>query len=171
MNQLPDHTRRLAERLLAAYCQRLCPPEFREQAVLGFRIVDDGATLHEVRRICGVPGTARFVDVARFRYEARRGTWRLFHRDDDGSGAERWRRHPAAAERSLAGLVRELDADVSGLFWPRLNGASLRWCSSRGRCAGCDERYRTVLGAADDARESGREPDREVVAPLSAVRA
>lgn len=136
--------------MLAAYCQRICPPEFREQVVLGFRIVDDGATLHEVRRICGVPGTARFVDVARFRYDARRGTWRLFHRIDDDTGPARWRRHPAAAERSLSALMRAFDADESGLFWPRLNGASLRWCSVRGRCAGCAERYQSVLGAAEE---------------------
>jgi hypothetical protein len=151
---LPDHTRRLAERMLGAYCQRICPPEFREQVVLGFRIGERGATLHEVRRICGVPGTARIVDVAQLRYDARRGAWRLYYRDPDAppdESAAPWRRYPRAPDRSLAALVRELDADPWGLFWPRINGASLRWCSSRGRCAGCTERYLSVLGGAEPA--------------------
>lgn len=154
MTALPDHTRRLAERMLAAYCQRICPPDGRNAVVLGYRIGTHGATLHEVRRICGVPGTARLVDVAQFRYDARRGTWRLFHRIDESSefvDEPRWRRYPCEPQRSLAAVVRELDADATGVFWPRLNGASLRWCSSRGRCAGCDERYHSVLGAGDGA--------------------
>jgi hypothetical protein len=154
VNSLPDHTRRLAERMLDAYCQGICPPEFREQVVLGWRSGERGVTLHEVRRICGVPGTARLVDVALLRYDARRGTWRLFHRIDDGRGGPaRWRRHPAAPQRSLSALMRELDEDAYGLFWPRLNGASLRWCSARGRCVGCTERYRSVLGATEPAHD------------------
>lgn len=159
MNVLPDHTRRLAERLLDAYCQRLCPPEFREQVVLGWRAGERSVTLHELRRICGVPGTARPVDVALLRYDARRGTWRLFHRCDDGDdGPVRWRRHPALPQRSLAALMRELDDDAHGLFWPRLNGASLRWCSARGRCAGCTVRYRSALGAVGSATEEAAAP-------------
>jgi hypothetical protein len=147
---LPDHTRRLADRMLSAYCQRICPPEFREQVVLGYRLGDRDVTLHEVRRICGVPGTARLVDVAQLRYDARRGAWRLYCRDPDSADDDaivRWRRYPRTPDRSLAALVRELDADPYGLFWPRINGASLRWCTSRGRCAGCTERYLSVLGA------------------------
>lgn len=148
MSQLPDHTRRVAERLLEAYCQRICPPEFREQVVLGYRLGARGATLHEIRRICGVPGTARLYDVAQLRYDARRGTWRLQFRDDVDDPTPRWRPYPGSgAARNLAVLMREFDADPHGLFWPRINGASLRWCSSRGRCVGCTERYRSALGA------------------------
>lgn len=146
---LPDHTRRVAERLLAAYCQRICPPEFREQVVLGYRLQADGATLHEIRRICGVPGTARLYDVAQLRFDVRRGTWRLYFREDADDDEPRWRRYPGSREqRNVAVLMREFDADAHGLFWPRINGASLRWCSSRGRCAGCAARYGSVLGAA-----------------------
>jgi len=61
--------------MLAAYCERICPPEARAQVLLGYALHDDGATLHELRRICGVPGTARPVDVARFRYDARGGVF------------------------------------------------------------------------------------------------
>lgn len=152
---LPDHTRRVAERLLAAYCQRICPPEFREQVVLGYRLDDEGATLHELRRICGVPGTSRLHDVARLRYDARRGTWWLYFREDVDEAVPRWRRYPGGrAQRNLALLMRDFDTDAHGLFWPRINGASLRWCTSRGRCAGCAARYLSVLGAARDTADA-----------------
>jgi hypothetical protein len=45
-------------------------------------------------------------------------------------------------------LLREFDLDPIGLFWGRLDGKSLRWCSSRGRCIDCDLRYKQVLGLA-----------------------
>ncbi|MFO0334760.1 MAG: DUF3024 domain-containing protein [Pseudomonadota bacterium] len=147
MSLLPEHSRRDAERLLEAYCQRICPPEFREQVVLGWRESGVGFVLHEIRRICGVPGTARLVDVAQLRYESRRGLWRLYSAEET-AGTVWWRRYPGTrAERNLAVLMRALDADTHGRLWPRVNGASLRWCSSRGRCAGCTERYRAALGA------------------------
>jgi hypothetical protein len=145
---LPDHTRRLAERLLGAYCEGVCPPALRTRVELGFRLERDGATLYERRRICGVPGTARAVDVARLRYHAGGGEWQLYWSADYAGSGPRWRRHPRLGrERNLARLLAEIDADPEGRFWPRLNGASLRWCSAGGRCAGCAARYRAVLGA------------------------
>lgn len=159
MSVLPEHSRRLAARLLEAYCQRICPPAFREQVVLGWRESGAGFVLHEIRRICGVPGTARLVDVAQLRYDARRGLWRLYHAEETGDGEAarvQWRRYPGTQpERNLAVLMRALDADAQGVLWPRVNGASLRWCSSRGRCAGCTERYHAVLGATALPGEDG----------------
>lgn len=152
MDPVPDHTLKLAERLLEAYCRRICPPQSRSPVVLGWRADAAGLVLHEVRRICGVPGTARAVDVARFRWDARDAAWRLQWRDP-ARGA--WRRHPAGPQRNLAALLRAVDLDAAGLFWPLLNGASLRWCSSRGPCADCGERYAAALGAAPCAGAAG----------------
>ena len=36
------------------------------------------------------------------------------------------------------------------------DGKSLRWCSSRGRCAGCEEQYCRVLGLRGEASPSAR---------------
>jgi hypothetical protein len=43
-------------------------------------------------------------------------------------------------------LLREFDADPAGLFWGRIDGKSLRWCRSEGRCAPCEARYCAILG-------------------------
>ena len=37
-------------------------------------------------------------------------------------------------------LLREFDADSAGVFWGRLNGRSLRWCSFQPRCSTADRR-------------------------------
>jgi hypothetical protein len=141
---IPQHTQHLVERLLAEYCRSVCPPTARHAVKLGFRLEADRVTLHEIRSFCGVPGAHRYVDVAQFRYSARgAGGWRLFHAADGGC----WKRYtPRPASRSFLELLRELDADPAGRFWTQVNGKSLRWCSSDGRCPGCDEEYCAILG-------------------------
>ena len=54
-----------------------------------------------------------------------------------------------ATAEALATAFREFDADPAGVFWGRINGKSLRWCSPRGRCADCDLRYCQVLGVGE----------------------
>ena len=154
MNVIPNHTARLVERLLASYCERVCPPSARHTVELRFDLAPDRATLSERRRFCGVPGAHHYVPLAQFRYAASAGAWRLFHTDASG----RWRRYPGAPGRlSFLELLRRFDADPEGRFWCRVNGKSLRWCRSAGRCEGCDERYCRILGL--DARsEAAIEP-------------
>ena len=143
MDAIPQHSLWLVERLLAAYCQRICPPQARNAVSLRFRIESDRATIEELRRICGVPGTCRAVPLAQFRYSSTHNEWRLFHSED----ARHWRRYAALpAARSFIELLRKFDRDPAGLFWARIDGKSLRWCSSRGRCAECDEKYCRALG-------------------------
>jgi hypothetical protein len=144
---LPDHTRRLAERLLEAYCRGLCRPATGPRLELGFRLDEDGAVLHEQRRLCGIPGTGRPVAFARLRFAPDSGTWTLLCGDEYAAANPRWRRYPGLGPaRDLAALLRVVDADPGGRFFPQLNGASLRWCSSKGRCADCAQRTQAVLG-------------------------
>lgn len=148
---MPLHTQRLVERLLQSYCNRICPPSARHAVLLGFRCHGDRASVHELQRICGIPGTARPLELAQFRYRAAANEWRLWYADEQG----RWRRYPRCrASHSFVELLREFDADPAGLFWGRLDGKSLRWCSSRGRCADCDLRYGQVLGVAEEPAEN-----------------
>lgn len=145
---LPDHTRRLAERLFAAYCEGLCAPGVRPRVELGFRLEADGAVLFEQRPLCGVAGAARPVAIARLGYAAGSGDWTLLCPVDYAAARPRWRRYPGLLpDRSVAHLLRVIDSDPDGHFFPRLNGASLRWCTSKGRCADCALRYRATLGA------------------------
>jgi hypothetical protein len=151
VNGIPLHTQRLVERLLQNYCDRICPPSARHAVLLGFSVGWDRATVHELQRLFGIPGTGRPIELAQFRYRAAGNEWRLYHVDDRG----RWRRYPRRAPaHSFVELLREFDADPAGLFWGRINGKSLRWCSPRGRCADCDLRYCQVLGVADPAGNS-----------------
>jgi len=139
---LPPHTRHLVERLLTRYCGRICPPSFERQIRLGFRIEGRHVIVHELKPIFGIPGTLRLVDVARFSYLPRDGSWRFACNRDEPA---RWRAYPGSGARAFVHLLTELDADPLGVFWGRVNGASLRWCSARGRCAACEAAYRAVL--------------------------
>ena len=108
MHAIPQHTRHLLERLLEAYCARICPPTARNTVLIGYRIEEDRVWIDELRRICGVPGTRRSVPVARFRYRASDGCWLLDQRDEAG----RWRRHRALAPtRSFLELLREVEPE------------------------------------------------------------
>ena len=140
---MPIHTRRLCERTLDAYCARICPPAVRMAVNIGYRIDLHDVSLFEWRPICGVTGTRRAVPVAKLRWCEEDGLWRLYYYTLTG----RCRALPdRAPTRSFFDLLREIDADRSGHFWGRVDGKSLRWCSSRGRCRDCDEKYCTVLG-------------------------
>lgn len=142
---IPVHTRRLVEKLLQGYCERICPPQARHAVLLGFELGFDRAVVNELRTICGVPGTRRPVPTARFRYLPARQAWRLEYTDEK----LRWRPYrPLPEAASFIELLRELDRDPTGVFWGHVDGKSLRWCSSRGRCAECDEKYCGVLGLA-----------------------
>jgi hypothetical protein len=168
MDRIPQHTALLLERLLAAYSARICPPQARHAVLLGFSVDADRATLHELRPICGVPGTRRPVPLAQFRYDAARHSWRLFVNPlryrENSDDSVRWRRYaPLPLARSVIELLREVDADRHGLLWDRVDGKSLRWCSSRGRCAGCDAQYCEVLGLGPS-----RQLDRALAPPAMA---
>jgi hypothetical protein len=155
VNEIPLHTRRLVEKLLQGYCDRICPPSARHAVVLGFRVGSDRVTLHEIQRIFGLPGTGHPVEIAQFRYRADRNEWRLYHLDE----RSRWRAYPRqGATHGFIELLREFDADSAGVFWGRLNGRSLRWCSPRGRCDDCDLRYCQVLGVAEPANSLASTP-------------
>ena len=60
-------TRRLVEKLLQGYCDRICPPSARHTVLLGFDVGLDRATILEIQRIFGLPGTGRPVELAQFR--------------------------------------------------------------------------------------------------------
>lgn len=143
VNEIPQHSRRMIERLLDSYCARICPPAARNTVRLSYRIDEDHVTLFELQRICGVPGTQQPAPVAEFRYRAQDGAWRLAWREQNGQ----WRSYlEEPRQRTFLEWLREFDRDPEGRFWTRVDGKSLRWCSSRGRCEDCEEKYGQVLG-------------------------
>ena len=139
---IPAHTQRVVEHLLRGYCERICPPTARHAVLTDYAIEAEGVTLRELRRIHGVAAMRQPHPLAQFRYLSARNCWQLFVADGD-----RWRRYvPKPEAASFIELLRELDRDAHGIFFTRIEGKSLRWCSSQGRCAGCEQRYAKVLG-------------------------
>lgn len=143
-NRIPQHTRAVVERLLEAYCARVCPPTARNTVLIGYLIDTDHVVIHELKKIHGVPGTRQPAPVARFRYRAVSADWLM-----DYFFERNWRRYRMRGDgSSFLALLREFDLDPLGHFWSRLDGKSLRWCSAKGRCSDCDLRYKQVLGLA-----------------------
>lgn len=163
MNEIPQHTRWLIERLFGAYCARVCPPTARHVVLLGFEIHQDRVIVVERRRLFGITGMMRTEPVAAFRYRALDQSWSLYARGEAG----RWQRHPhSSSTRNLLQLLRLFDIDPLGLFWGRIDGKSLRWCSAKGRCIACESQYRAILGVG----ESIADPQAESVNVLRVAR-
>jgi hypothetical protein len=111
---------------------------------LSYRIDGDDVWLNELRPLFRSHNmdALRESPFARFRFEPATCEWRLHYCDCRGH------LRPYAAlprSRDFLRLLREIDRDPHGIFWHRVNGASLRWCSPRGRCADCDERYSRIV--------------------------
>jgi hypothetical protein len=142
---LSELTRRLVERHCRRYCGPVCPPSATNQVRLSYRIAGDDVWICELRPLFRTLGmhAQRAVPLAQLRFDAATRQWTLRHATAEG----RSRPYPGAPRsRDFLALLREFDRDPCGLFWQRVNGASLRWCSSRGRCRRCDLRYRQLLG-------------------------
>jgi hypothetical protein len=146
---LSEHTRRLVEGHCRRYCAPVCPPDVVNQVRLEFRIDDDGVWIYELRPLFRALGmhAARKVPLARLRYHGAAHEWSL-HRCDAGGHLRAYAPRPRT--RDFLVLLREFDRDPHGIFWDRINGASLRWCSSRGRCRHCELCYLRILGAGTD---------------------
>jgi hypothetical protein len=142
---LSELTRRLVERHCRRYCGPVCPPSASNQVRLGFRIAGDDVWISELRPLFRTFGmqAGREIPLARLRFDATTQHWTMQRTTPDG----RLRAYPGAPRsRDFLALLREFDRDPFGLFWQRVNGASLRWCSARGRCRRCDLRYQQILG-------------------------
>jgi len=61
VDDIPLHTQRLVERLLQNYCDRICPPSARNTVLLRFELGWDRATILELQRLFGIPGTGQPV--------------------------------------------------------------------------------------------------------------
>lgn len=154
---MPLHTRRLCENALDAYCARICPPSARNAVSIGYKLERDRATVFEWRPICGVPGTRRALPLAQLRWTAPDNLWRLYRALDGAvDGEPQWRRlAEVPPTHSFIELLRSIDADPRGHFFGRVDGKSLRWCSSKGRCGDCNAKYQEVLGLRTAAQAVG----------------
>jgi hypothetical protein len=99
---------------LAAFCDARMPAAVRNKLRVGFRIKGNEVVLFEERPDFRLPNEWHEMAVAKFKYVATRGLWRLYcqHRD------LRWHAYQALpAARTFDQLLDEVDADPTGIFW------------------------------------------------------
>ena len=114
--ELPELTRRRAEKLLSAFCEARVPLRVRHLVRLSYRIRGATATLFEERVPWRVSEDSAWTEspVAQFRYNEHRRQWALYWRDRN----QRWHRFAdAAPTNDLDDLIDVVRADRTGIFW------------------------------------------------------
>jgi hypothetical protein len=110
---IPEIESARATQALRAYCEKV-PPEIRDRLIHDFRIVGSDVELFERRP--HYRERDRHVEqvVAKFRYNATRRSWTLFWADRNA----RWHRYENFVDRpDFLALLREVEADPTGIFW------------------------------------------------------
>jgi hypothetical protein len=111
---LSEHTQAALAKRLAAFCEARVPMHVRDKVRLGFRVKGNEVVLFEERPAFHEPRDWRELPVAKFRYVETQGIWRLYcqHRD------LRWHEYQARpTARRFGVLLKEVDADPTGIFW------------------------------------------------------
>ena len=111
---IPELTRRNAERLLEAFCERRVPPHVRDKVRMSFATRGNSVTLVEHRPVFMRPDTWTDIGIAQFRFDATSTRWKLYCADRNGRWHRYTRKRPAA---DIAALLREVDRDPTCIFW------------------------------------------------------
>jgi hypothetical protein len=110
---IPELELARVSRALRRHCDKV-PLEIRDQLAKDFRLVRSDIELFERRPHC--LERHRKVDhvVAKFRYNAKRGSWTLFWCDRN----LRWHAYETMEDRrDFMELLREVEKDPTGIFW------------------------------------------------------
>lgn len=108
---LPELTKKLVEKTLTAYCENRFPSHVRDQVRLVFKFRGNNVTLLESRPSIHTPEIWVDVSIAQFRFDESK-KWTLFCCDRNS----KW--HIYDAEPSnFEKLLKEVDADPTGIFW------------------------------------------------------
>jgi hypothetical protein len=114
--RLPLRVRTQAELVLAKYCREHIPPAMSDQVRLEYEVRGLTAILVERRP----PWPSQTPDeewlripIARLPYAVDSARRSLDWPDSD----DRWHRYQFTGATTLAGLLREVDRDPTGIFW------------------------------------------------------
>jgi hypothetical protein len=110
---LPKHVQENVEQAMTDYCARRVPEHLHDQVRVGFQIRGTSLTLFEERPQFRQPHEWVKLVVAQLRYDERTGEWSLYCADRNS----RWHLYDAAPARDIRSLLREVDADPTGIFW------------------------------------------------------
>ncbi len=114
--RLPVRVRTQAEFVLAKFCREHIPRAMSDQVRLEYEI--HGLTAILVERRPAWPSQMLDpewlrIPIARFRYSVDSSRWTLDWPDRD----DRWHRYQFTGAKTLAGLLRAVDRDPTGIFW------------------------------------------------------
>jgi hypothetical protein len=110
---IPELEQERVSRALRRYCDKV-PLHIRDKLTKDFRVVRSDVELFERR--------PHYLDkhrqvehvVAKFRYNAKRGSWTLFWCDRN----ERWHSYDGFEDRrDFSELLQEVEADPTCIFW------------------------------------------------------
>jgi nucleoid-associated protein YejK len=110
---IPELEQEGASRALRRYCEKV-PPEIRDKLTKDFRFVRSDIDLFERRQHYLEPDRHVEHAVAKFRYNAKRGSWTLFWSDRN----LRWHAYEGLEDRrDFLELLREVATDPTCIFW------------------------------------------------------
>ncbi|HAL55686.1 MAG TPA: hypothetical protein DCP63_04220 [Bacteroidetes bacterium] len=111
---LPKHVRDYVERTMTVdYCANRVSERVRDRLRVGFQTRGNSVTPFEERPQFQNPSHWIKVVIAQFRYNYANGQWSLSCADRNS----RWHDYEFNAARDIRTLLREVDADPTGIFW------------------------------------------------------
>ena len=110
---IPELEQERVSRALRRYCEKV-PLHSRDKLTNDFRFVRSDVELFERRPHYQEKHRLVELAVAKFRYNAKRGSWTLFWSDSN----QRWHSYDGFEDRrDFADLLREVEADPTCIFW------------------------------------------------------
>ena len=111
---LPPAVKKLVEKMLDDYREKKIPHSVRDKVWLTTRFRGNSVTLVECRPLFNDPSKITETVVAQFRFDPGNKTWTLYCADRNS----RWHLYSYAdPSKKLDDLLKELDADPTGIFW------------------------------------------------------
>lgn len=111
---IPAPARSSAEDAISEFCTGRVRPGLQHLLEITYRFEGNSVYLVERRPSYRRTGPWTEMDIAKFRYIVRRGEWILHWSDRN----QRWHRYEGRRPaRRLQTLLREVDADPTGIFW------------------------------------------------------
>jgi hypothetical protein len=111
---IPDQQRASATKQLTAYCAPHPRPEVRRVLRYGFEFGTSHVVLFEERPHFERPREWTRLEIAKFRWVETRHEWQLYCQFRDLKWCA-YRPRPSA--RAFATLLKEVEADPTGIFW------------------------------------------------------
>jgi hypothetical protein len=110
---LPPHLKNSVTAALENYCDQKIPAHVRSLLRLTFAFRSNNVTLYEERPRYNDPSQWTRLEIAQFRFNDKSKKWTLYCKFRN-----RWLEHPdSLPTRNFQELLKQLDADPTGLFW------------------------------------------------------